>query len=302
MKQIYPNLGLSKICWLFGISRQAYYQYMNQIVDTSIEKELVIKEVINIRNSHPRIGTRKLYVILERFLLEHQIKIGRDVLFNLLSINNLLIRKRRRSVRTTFSHHWLKKYSNLIRNFTPLRPNELYVSDITYWKMGNKFLYIHLITDAYSHKIVGYKLSETLEAEASVEALLMALLVFKDRKESLKLIYHSDRGVQYCSTKYVKLLQDYNVNISMTETGDPLENAIAERINGIIKEEYLNCYQVNNFIEANELLDKVVKLYNEERPHMSIGNLAPEEVHKGTTFEKRLWKKRNYEKEVHELG
>lgn len=278
MKEHKPRIGLCKICWLFGITRQAYYQHLYQAVDTSIEEELIVKEVKYIRQSHPRIGTRKLYIMLEKFMNEHQIKLGRDALFDLLAKYGLLIRRRRRMINTTQSHHWLKKYPNLIKDLVPSRPNELYVSDITYWKIETGYVYIHLITDAYSHKIVGHHLSETLEAASSVKALQIALSAF-GAKSHLNLIHHSDRGVQYCSARYVKLLQDHNIQISMTENGDPFENAIAERVNGILKEEYLSCYEVKNSIEATILLHQVIKLYNEERPHMSIGNLVPEKVH-----------------------
>jgi len=157
--------------------------------------------------------------------------------------------------------------------------DELYVSDITYWKIGHGHVYISLITDAYSHKIVGFDVSESLEATGSLRALQMALSAFLKAERHLQLIHHSDRGIQYCCAKYVKLLNDYNIQISMTENGDPLDNAIAERVNGILKEEYLECYQVESIKEAKVLLAQVIKLYNEQRPHMSIGNLAPEKVH-----------------------
>lgn len=248
----------------------------------------MLKEVVSIRKNHPRIGTRKLYVMLEDFMLEHQIKIGRDALFDLLSLHGLLVRRRRRRIVTTQSNHWMKKYPNLIKEFIPTAPNQLWVSDITYWKIETIPLYISLITDVFSHKIVGYNLAISMEAAESVNALQMAL--FENEKLD-KLIHHSDRGSQYCSFKYVKLLQDYNVQISMTETGDPLDNAVAERINGIIKNEYLECYKVNTLQEAKELLDAVIALYNKERPHMSIGNLAPEKVHsKELKSGDRLWK------------
>lgn len=292
MKVRKPTVGLSKLCWLFGVTRQAFYQHLYQGIDTELEQELIIQEVLKIRKQHPRIGTRKLYIMLEDFMLEHQIKMGRDALFNTLSAYGLLIRRRKRLIKTTQSHHWLKKYPNLIKDYIPRRPNELYVSDITYWKINRGYVYIHLITDAYSHKIVGYYVSETLDAESSLQALQMALSALK-AESHLPLTHHSDRGVQYCSSKYVKLLQDYEVKISMTENGDPLENAIAERVNGILKEEYLNCYQVENIIQARELLDQVIKLYNQDRPHMSIGNLVPEKVH-SKQLEKGEKKWKNY--------
>jgi putative transposase len=288
MKERKPNLGLSKICRLFGVTRQAYYQSFYRDEFVGIEQELVIKEVISIRKNHPRIGTRKLYIMMEQFMMEHQIKIGRDALFDLLSLHNLLIRKRRRKIITTQSNHWMKKYPNLIKEFVSIAPNQLWVSDITYWKTEVGPFYISLITDVYSHKIVGYNLAENMEAIESLKALEMAIC---DNKDIRNLIHHSDRGSQYCSHKYVNLLQDYEINISMTETGDPLDNAVAERINGILKNEYLECYSVNSFEEAKELLVGVVDLYNQERPHMSIGNLTPEKVHLGELQPgERKWK------------
>lgn len=184
----------------------------------------------------------------------------------------------------------MKKYPNLIRKFVPIAPNQLWVSDITYWKTEAGLFYISLITDVYSHKIVGYNLAETMEAVESLQALQMAL---SENKNVQNLIHHSDKGSQYCSFKYVNLLQDYNIQISMTENGDPLENAVAERINEILKEEYLDCYNVENVLEAKVLLEQVVKLYNPERPHMSIGNLVPEKVH-DCSLEKRVIKWKNY--------
>ena len=181
----------------------------------------------------------------------------------------------------------------MIRDFIPTAPNQLWVSDITYWKINpQEHLYISFITDAYSHKIVGYHIAKTLEAIESIQALQKALSAFEGAESLLQLTHHSDRGIQYCSKEYVKLLQDYNLQISMTENGDPLENAIAERVNGIIKEEYLDAYQVNNIKEARELLDKVIELYNDDRPHLSISNLTPNQVHhslKPLKIEK-LWK------------
>ena len=199
-----------------------------------------------------------------------------------------MIKRRKRRVHTTLSFHWLRKYPNLIRDYTPIRPNQLWVSDITYWRLKEKFIYISLITDAYSHKIVGYQVDETLEAASTIGALKMALNDVIGSGEGL--IHHSDRGIQYCSQHYVNLLQDNKIQISMTENGDPLENAVAERVNGIIKGEYLDCYQVDTVKEAIELLKQVVTLYNQERPHMSIGNFNPEQIHQTDQQSERLWK------------
>ena len=183
-----------------------------------------------------------------------------------------------------------EKYPNLIRGLIPTVSNQLWVSDITYWKTKAGIYYISLITDVFSHKIVGYNLADSMEAVESLMALKMAL---KENKSIQNLIHHSDRGSQYCSFKYVNLLQDYNIQISMTESGDPLENAVAERENGILKEEYLEYYEIDNLNNAKELLESVVNLYNNERPHMSIGNLTPYKVHSGE-IQKGNQKWKNY--------
>ena len=230
MKTNFSHIALAKLCGWFGVTRQAYYQHIRNGIKTSIKGELIIKEVLEIRKLHYRMGTRKLYEKLQVFMFDHQIKIGRDALFDVLSANNLLVKKRKRRVCTTQSFHWLRKYPNLIREFIPSAPNQLWVCDITYWRINGGFRYISFITDAYSHKIVGCHVAETLEAIESIYALKKALSGLKrDEVKKFNLIHHSDRGIQYCSHDYVKLLQDYGIAISMTENGDPLENAIAEK-------------------------------------------------------------------------
>jgi len=289
------RIGLAKLCGWFGVTRQAYYQNNWEGVSTTLEEELVIQQVKSIRSNHKRMGTRKLYEMLQPFMQDHAIKMGRDALFNVLSANHLLVRKRKRRIKTTNSYHWLRKYPNLIRDFVPSGINQLWVSDITYWKLGDHPTYISFITDVYSHKIVGYQLADTMEAIESVKALQMALSAM-GAESHLNLIHHSDRGIQYCSQAYIKLLKEYGIQISMTENGDPLENAVAERVNGIIKDEYLDNYQVTTISEAKELLESVVNLYNNERPHMSISNFTPNQIHQTNNNIKteRLWK--NYYK------
>jgi transposase InsO family protein len=241
-----------KCCCLLGVTRQAYYQHFWETEAVSFEQEIILNEVRKIRTIHPVIGGKKLYVLLQSFLLEHQIKMGRDALFDLLSAHYLLVRKRRRRVHTTQSFHWLRKYPNCIREIVPTKVNEIWVSDITYYRTKKGFVYISFITDAYSKKIVGYHAADTLETVHTLSALKMAI---NENGQSLNgLIHHSDRGVQYCSYDYVKLLQDNNIIISMTENGDPLENAVAERINGIMKQEYLEHHMLNNKEEVMELL------------------------------------------------
>jgi len=291
MKNHYPKIGLGKFCRLLGVTRQAYYQHFWHQEQYVFEDELVISEVLKIRKNHRHIGGRKLYELLQPFLLEHQIKMGRDRLFDVLSANYLLVKRRKKQTTTTNSYHRFKKYPNLIRNLIPTKPNQLWVSDITYWKIATGFVYISFITDAYSRKIIGSHVAQTMEAVETMEALKIAISDLRKGPDChFQLTHHSDRGIQYCSDKYVKLLESNNIKISMTENGDPLENAIAERVNGIIKEEYLNDYQIDNIKQAKELLKAVVELYNNERPHISIGNLTPNQVHQNNIKTEKLWK------------
>jgi transposase InsO family protein len=289
MKDTYTRISLVRLCWLLGITRQAFYQHFWQQQTIEIEDHLVLQEVITLRKDHRVMGGRKLYEKLSPFLLEHQIKMGRDAFFTLLAINGLLVKRRRRRYITTWSKHWLRKWPNLIRGIELTGINQLWVSDITYWKVDGKHLYISLVTDAYSRKIVGYHLAETLESIETIKAMQMALKQLPPVL-TISLIHHSDRGVQYCSDDYVKLLQDNNIRISMTENGDPLENAIAERMNGILKEEYLLHHQLTNKEQAEKQLAIAVKLYNEQRPHFSIGLLTPELVHSKNLTTEKLWK------------
>lgn len=291
MKHNYPKVSLGRFCQLLGVTRQAYYQHFWCQEQLHFEDELVISEVLRIRKNHRHMGGRKLFELIQPFLLDHQIKMGRDRLFDVLSANYLLVKRRKKQTITTNSYHRFKKYPNLIRNFIPIAPNQLWVSDITYWKISTGFVYISFITDAYSRKIVGHHVAQTMEATETMEALKIAISGLKKRPDcNFQLTHHSDRGMQYCSSEYVKLLENSKIGISMTENGDPLENAIAERVNGIIKEEYLNDYQVDNLEEAKELLDAVIQLYNNERPHMSIGNLTPNHVHQNNIKTEKLWK------------
>lgn len=277
MKDNYRQISLSRFCRLLGITRQAYYQHFWQEEFIGIEQNLVLQEVQRIRSRHRHMGGRKLHELLQPYFMEHQIKMGRDALFDLLESNHLLVRRRKRRVHTTQSFHWLRKHPNLVKGKQFNEPNRLWVSDITYWKIGSGYVYISLITDAFSHKIVGYHLADTLETVQTLEALKMAVQNLPVNHHGL--IHHSDRGIQYCSSEYVQLLQHHNIQISMTENSDPRENAIAERVNGILKEEYLYDYSVQTLSQAKLVLDFVINLYNVERPHMSCQYKTPETVH-----------------------
>lgn len=250
------------LCSWFGVTRQAYYQNKHRVQQNLIQQEILLDQIKNIRKNHKRLGGRKLFFKLKGFRLEHGIKMGRDAFFDLLRENNLLIKQRKRYHITTNSKHWMKKYPNLIKEIEPLGPNHIWVSDITYWKIKGKHFYISFITDAYSRKIVGYHVADNMEALESAKALTMAIKTLNP--DVTCLIHHSDRGLQYCSSKYVNKLKKRGIEISMTKNGDPLENAIAERLNGIIKGEYLFDYEINSLSKAKEVLTFVVKLYNED--------------------------------------
>lgn len=294
MKSDFKDISLADLCSWFGVTRQAFYQSRHRNLKIALEQDFVLDKVDSIRRKHRRLGGRKLFFMVTPFLNEHQIKMGRDAFFDVLRDNGLLVKKRKRYHVTTNSRHWMKKYPNLIRGVVPTGPNQIWVSDITYWKIKGRHYYISFVTDAYSRKIVGYQIAQTMEAIESVAALKMALKNLDSKTTGL--VHHSDRGSQYCSARYVKLLNRNNIQISMTENGDPLENAIAERINGIIKGEYLFDQEISNLKSAREVLKSVVALYNDERPHSSISNLVPSQVHGGELDKdiRRLWK--NYYK------
>ncbi len=292
MKDSYPKAPLVRFCCLLGITRQAYYQHFWRIQAISIEEDFIIKEVLRIRENHRRMGTRKMYELLEPFMLRHEIKMGRDALFDLLAAHNLLVRRKRRKFSTTDSYHHWHKHPNLILDFVPLAPNQLWVSDITYFDAKFDSLYISLVTDAYSHKVVGYQIADSLKAIESIQALEMALNNIEGPVSQL--IHHSDRGSQYCCQEYVAILKDKAISISMTQSGDPRENAIAERINGIVKQEYMDFYEIGNIEQAKQYLENAIQLYNTERPHLSLGMLTPDNVHKNNLQVEKLWKNKSY--------
>jgi transposase InsO family protein len=272
---------------LLGYSRQSYYQGIKYIQQKAYQADIIIDEVLRYRKHQKRIGTRKLFEEMQDFLAVHQFQIGRDAMFNLLAEHGLLVTKRkRRGCITTLSKHRFKKYPNIIRGFIPIAPNQLWVSDITYIHLPDSFAYLSLITDAYSHKIVGFYLSKDLTANGPLQALKMAL---KANQNITGLIHHSDRGVQYCCDAYVKILKRKKIKISMTENGDPLENAIAERVNGILKGELLE-EVFPGFETARSNVAIACSTYNHLRPHGSIDNLKPIEAHQKTGELKKRWK------------
>jgi len=272
---------------LLGYSRQAFYKFVKHAEKEALQHDLILQEVLRIRKTLKRLGTRKLLFKMEGFMREHHIEIGRDAMFDLLATHKLLIRKRKRRVPvTTFSDHWMRKYPNLIVDFIPTAPNQLWVSDITYITLKDDFAYLSLITDAYSRKIVGFYLSKTLSADGCIKALQMAL---NNNPQLGRLIRHSDRGSQYCCADYVSILDKHFIKISMTQSGNPLENAIAERVNGILKDELLEKIYIN-YQEAKQAIAAAISIYNYQRPHSSIDMLTPIEAHLREGELKRRWK------------
>ncbi|MFD1470414.1 IS3 family transposase [Hymenobacter caeli] len=253
----------------------------------------VLDLVAEVRENHPRMGGKKLYYLLKEQLVKQGIKLGRDALFDLLAANNLLIHRRKRKAITTFSRHKFRKYPNLIKDLAPLRPNQVWVADITYWFTEAGCLYISLLTDAYSHRIMGFAVAETLATVHSRRALEMALHQISKRA-GRHLIHHNDRGIQYCSQEYLAPLAAWHVQVSMTENSDPLENPVAERINGILKQEYLSHQPVRSVEEAQQHLERAVFLYNYKRPHLSCNYQSPDEAHRSWGPLERRWK--NYYK------
>lgn len=225
----------------------------------------------------PRLGGRKLYHLLGSQLQKLGLKMGRDKFFAILRQENLLVKPRKRQyTHTTDSRHRFKKHKNLTEGFRPQRPEQLWVSDITYLRSDQGFLYLSLVTDAYSRKIVGYHLSKSLSTEGCLKALQMAI---RGRKSRQKLIHHSDRGLQYCSNAYQAMLKKHGMTPSMTESYDPYQNALAERMNGILKGEFYLDMPFTDKRIASKALDQVVKVYNEMRPHLSLNMETPEQVH-----------------------
>lgn len=231
--------------------------------------------VMNKRMKMPRLGTRKLYYLLQDEIKQSGIKIGRDGLFSYLKWENMLIKPAKNYTITTNSKHWLRKYPNLYLDSQITRPEQVFVSDITYIKSNERTHYLSLVTDAFSRKIMGYELSDDMSSEHVIKALQMAV---KNRTSSLPLIHHSDRGLQYCSTIYQQALGKANITPSMTEGGNCYQNALAERMNGILKQEFL-IHKCNTGKELKKLISESIKTYNNERPHLNLKMKTPNFIH-----------------------
>lgn len=293
MKVLYPSIGLGKLCRLFGKTRQAFYDHNWRDNDDQFHEAVVIDLVKQIRKSLPKVGTLKLMHMLKDDFAAHGISIGRDNFFVLLKKHDLLVRRKKRYVVTTDSNHPYKKWTDQVKGLQITSPEQVWVSDITYLRTTAGFIYLSLITDAYSRKIVGYHLSQQLKAQGCLISLNKAI---GTRVQTNALIHHSDRGIQYCCEPYVSMLQQNNITISMTQSGSPYDNALAERVNGILKTELNLEKTFGSYNEAIPAVHHAIDAYNRLRPHMSISNLTPNQAHYSPQNLLKKWKNKQYRK------
>jgi len=282
MKTVEKSRGLGlasveKVCSCLRLNRDAFYKTKLRLNKQKDTEAKVISLVKKERESQPRVGTVKLQKHLADDFFKLGIKIGRDRLFDVLRQNDLLVRRKKASFKTTNSYHHFHKYNNLIKDLKITRPNQVWVSDITYVRTVKGFCYLALITDLYSRKIVGYDLSYSLELAGCLRALQKALA---NAKPAAGLIHHSDRGIQYCSKQYVEKLTKKKVRISMTEENHCYENAVAERVNGILKDEFYLDQCFVNTTQAKRATKSAIGIYNNKRLHLSLGLKTPEQVYR----------------------
>ncbi len=267
--------SIERTCQCFSLHRDAYYKTKKRQVKREAVTHQVIKLVKEERIEQPRVGTRKLYEALHFSFEASGFKVGRDKLFDILRANDLLVKRKKASCRTTDSYHRFHKYSNLVKDMTVGSPNQVWVSDITYIRTVKGFCYLALITDMFSRKIVGYDISNSLELAGCLRALKKAL---RTARPAAGLVHHSDRGIQYCSNQYVKELNKREIKISMTEENHCYENAIAERVNGILKDEFYldQCFFTTS--HAKKATENAIDIYNSKRLHLSLGYKTPNTV------------------------
>lgn len=280
---------------LLGKSKQGYYKQIKRLDRLEFQETLILELVENKRKLWKKGSGRNLHASLIDDFNKHGIKLGRDKFFELLRKNGLLIKPRRRKTNTTNSYHQYHKYPNLIKDLEIKRVNQVIVTDITYLYLrdSDSFAYLYLVTDYFSRKILGFNISEDLRAFSAVRALKMSL---KNMSDTNNCIHHSDRGIQYCSKEYTTILHSKEIKISMTENSDPLENAVAERMNKTLKEEFTEEKQISfsNYKEAKSVMSQIVKFYNDERPHRTLEFFTPSIAYKMNRELKRKWK--NYYK------
>jgi putative transposase len=269
---------MEEVCQVLGITRQGHHKALASEPAAALACEMVVQLVGEHRRALPRLGGLKLHHLIKGDLAAMGIKLGRDRFFDVLREEDLLVERRRSRTRTTDSFHRFRIWPNLIKGLEVTRPNQAWVADITYIRCRDGFAYLFLVTDVYSRKIVGWALGGTLETSWSLGALRMAITGAGGPLAGL--IHHSDRGVQYCSADYVNGLKEGSIQISMAEAGNPYENAIAERVNGILKDEFLLDRTMEDVETARRAVRQAVDAYNTLRPHRSLGLMKPEEKYR----------------------
>ncbi|MBL0128725.1 MAG: IS3 family transposase [Flavobacteriales bacterium] len=290
MKMLHPSYSQQELCRSLGVSRQAHHKSSARTARVVMGREALMAMITEIRQQQRKVGGRKLYRMLCGPIQSLKVPMGRDGFFEFLREEGLLVRKRRRRVRTTMSKHGMPVYPDLLKRAVITAPGQALVSDITYWAVPEGFYYVFLITDVCSHKIMGHYLAQSLDGIHAIKALRMAIR--ESRHELSGQIHHSDRGSQYCYAKYVNLLRSKGIRVSMTETSDPRDNAIAERVNGILKNELMEHLSPQNFTQGKDMLEKAVATYNNERLHMSIDWKVPSVAHEFDHSLPKRW--RNY--------
>jgi len=286
-------MSITKACELLGYAKCSYFKARRNVVNRRKKSERVeayiLERVRRIREEMPKLGGKKLYFLINKEPDRKNYKFGEKRFFDVLRAHDLLIKRKKRYVITTDSKHWRRQYPDLVRELIPSRPEELWVSDITYFRTKEGFIYGHLITDAYSKKLVGFEVSNNMKATTTLLALKMAI---KNRYYDEPLIHHSDRGFQYLSRVYTDCLKQHEIKISVTQDGNPYHNPVAERINGILKDEFGFYGIFDNLEEAKMLIEKSARIYNERRPHWSNHLLTPNEMHQQRELKIRTWKKK----------
>jgi transposase InsO family protein len=292
MKQSFAKMGVGRLCKLFGKTRHAFYEKTWYKERRYSDEQIIVELLMELKREIPIQSTKSIYVMLKTTLRDHGITIGRDSLHAIRKNYNLLYKPRRRYYKTTDSFHRYYKYPNLIKDLVITAIEQVWVCDITYIRVSGSFNFLSLVTDAYSHLIVGYCLHPSLSTAGPFSALQMAITQLSKPVEGL--IHHSDRGTQYCCDEYISELNKHNISSSMTQDGDPYENAIAERLNGILKYNFALDQAFPNREQAMKVVDQAIEVYNHKRPHQSVSMLSPAIAHMYKGELKRTWKPKSY--------
>jgi putative transposase len=253
-------------------------------------REFIVRVVLEQRITHPRMGSVKLYGLVKLYLISQGIKCGYQRFSKILREEGLLVKRRKNYTITTNSHHRFHMYPNLIKDKEVTGPEQVYVNDITYIKAGGEHMYLCLTTDLYSKRIMGYHLSSDMKVSSVAESIKMAI---RNSKNTQGIIHHSDRGLQYCHPSYTELLKGNGIEISMTTKYDPYENAVAERVNGILKSEYRIGDGYPDIQTAKTDISRVIWIYNNLRPHMSCYMLTPSQAHQQSYYKLKRWGRSN---------